>query len=83
MTPEWERLMRFEIARCRRLYVSADIGIGMLPPQSAKCVRAARLLYSRILEVIEGNDYDVFSRRARVPTWQKAALVGKLLSPTG
>jgi phytoene synthase len=83
VTPEWERLMRFEIARCRRLYVSADIGIGMLPPQEAKCVRAARLLYSRILEVIEGNGYDVFSRRARVPTWQKAALVGKLLSPAG
>ena len=75
--------MRFEIARCRRLYVSADIGIGMLPPQAAKCVRAARLLYSRILDVIEANGYDVFSRRASVPTWQKAVLVGKLLSPTG
>jgi phytoene synthase len=81
VTPAWRELMRFEIARCRRLYVSADIGIGMLPPQSARCVRAARLLYSQILEVIEAHDYDVFTRRARVPTWQKAALVGKLLSP--
>ena len=73
--------MRFEIARCRRLYVSADIGIGLLPDRSARCVRSARLLYSRILEVIEAHDYDVFTKRARVPSWQKAAMVGKLLSP--
>ena len=79
VTPEWVELMRYEIARCRRLYVSADIGIGMLPPRSARCVRAARLLYSRILDVIETQGYDVFSRRARVPTWQKAAMVAKLV----
>jgi len=60
--------------------VSADIGIGMLPPRSARCVRAARLLYSRILDVIETQGYDVFSRRARVPTWQKAAMAAKLVS---
>jgi phytoene synthase len=29
-------------------------------------------LYSRILERIEARDYDVFSGRARVPTWRKA-----------
>jgi phytoene synthase len=79
VTPEWIELMRFEIARCRRLYVSADIGIGMLPPRSARCVRAARVLYSRILDVIEEQGYDVFARRARVSTWRKAALVAKLL----
>ena len=79
VTPEWTELMRFEIGRCRRLYVSADIGIGMLPPQSARCVRTARVLYSRILDVIEEQGYDVFSQRARVPTWQKAALVARHL----
>ncbi len=82
VTPEWTELMRFEIGRCRRLYVSADIGIGMLPPQSARCVRTARVLYSRILDVIEEQGYDVFSRRARVPTWQKAALVARHLRAT-
>jgi phytoene synthase len=73
--------MRFEIARCRRLYISADLGIGLLPDRSATCVRTARMLYSQILDVIEAQDYDVFTKRARVPTWQKAAMVGKLLSP--
>ena len=45
-------------------------------------MRAARLLYSRILDVIEEQGYDVFTERARVPTWQKAALVARRLSPS-
>jgi len=77
VTPEWVALMQFEIERCRELYRSADAGIGLLPPRSATCIRSARVLYSRILDVIEEHGYDVFSTRARVPTWQKAALVGK------
>jgi phytoene synthase len=80
VTPQWEALMRFEIERVRRLYVSADLGIGMLPARSARCITAARVLYSRILEVIEANGYDVFSQRARVPGWQKAALVARSMA---
>lgn len=66
-------LMQFEIARCRELYESADRGIAMLPPASARCIRAARVLYSGILEQIEGAGYDVFASRVRVPTWKKVA----------
>jgi phytoene synthase len=71
----WRALMRFEIERCRALYRSADVGITMLPPSSARCIRAARVLYSEILDRIETADYDVFSRRATVPTWRKCAAV--------
>ncbi|MEZ5256522.1 MAG: squalene/phytoene synthase family protein [Ilumatobacteraceae bacterium] len=53
-------LMRFEIDRCRELYRSADLGIDMLPASSARCIRAARTLYSGILDRIEAADYDVF-----------------------
>ena len=73
--------MRFEIARCRRLYVSADIGVGLLPPRSARCVRTARLLYSRILDVIEANGLRRVRPSGSVPMWQKAALVGRQLLP--
>jgi phytoene synthase len=69
--------MAFEITRCRTLYRSADDGIAMLPPASARCVRSARILYSRILERIEAADYDVFSERARVPTREKMAVVAR------
>lgn len=75
----WRELMRFEIARCRELYASADLGVDDLPRSSARCVRAARTLYSEILERIEAADYDVFRVRARVPTWRKAELVGRTM----
>jgi 15-cis-phytoene synthase len=75
----WVALMRFQIDRCRQLYAQADRGIALLPPSSARCVRAARVLYSRILERIERQGYDVFSSRARVPTWEKLTTVGRLV----
>ena len=79
VSPEFVDLMRFEIDRCRELYGSADLGIALLPDRSAKCVGAARVLYSRILDKIEAQDYDVFSGRASVPTREKAAVVARLL----
>ncbi|MGB0112217.1 MAG: phytoene/squalene synthase family protein [Ilumatobacteraceae bacterium] len=77
-TPAFVELMRFEIARCRELYTSAAIGIDMLPGRSATCVRAAHTLYSQILDQIEENHYDVFSRRATVSTTTKALTLAKL-----
>jgi 15-cis-phytoene synthase len=82
VTPAWRALMRFEIARARRLYESADRGIALLPPRSAACVRTARVLYSRILERIEDNGYDVFSTRARVSTPAKLGTALRCLAGT-
>ena len=82
VTPEWQALMAFEIGRTRDYYASADLGIPMLPPSSTRCIRAARTLYSEILDRIERADADVFSKRARVPSARKALVVGRsLLSP--
>ena len=71
--------MGFEIERARALYRSADRGVALLPPASARCIRAARTLYSEILDRIEAAGYDVFTHRATVPTWRKAALAGRLM----
>jgi len=79
VTPGFVELVRFEIDRCRELYVSADRGIALLPDRSAKCVGAARVLYGRILDKIESQGYDVFSSRASVSTREKAAVVARLL----
>ena len=75
----WRELMRFEIRRARALYDQADFGVDLLPPSSARCIRAARVLYARILDVIEDHDLDVFTERARVPAWQKAVVVARAL----
>ena len=81
VTPAWRALMTFEIARNRALYDSADRGIDLLPARSATCIRSARLLYSRILDRIEDADYDVFSRRVRVPTSEKLVTVAAAFVP--
>ncbi|MBM7783935.1 phytoene/squalene synthase family protein [Tenggerimyces flavus] len=79
----WRALMRFEIERTRAIYREADKGIPLLPRRSARCVATARILYSRILDRIEANDYDVFTRRARVPSAEKLWVAARsLLSPT-
>lgn len=80
VTPAFIALMSYEIDRTRQLYASADRGVGLLPPSSARCIAAAAALYSRILDVIEANDYDVFSRRASVATWKKAVVVGRTIA---
>lgn len=81
-TPEFVDLMKFEIARCRELYVSADKGLAMLPNRSRKAITAARKLYSRILDKIEERNYDVFSGRASVSTASKAVMVMRMLLPS-
>jgi 15-cis-phytoene synthase len=51
----------------------------MLPPRSARCVGTTRVLYAQILDQIELNGYDVFSGRAQVPTWSKAATAARMM----
>ena len=72
----WRTMMRFQVARCQRLYQHADSGIPLLPDRSARCITAARVLYARILDQIAANDYDVFTRRARVSLPNKLATAG-------
>jgi phytoene synthase len=67
----WRALMRFQIARARRLYAEAWPGIVWLNPDGRLAVAAATELYSAILRDIETHDYDVFNRRAYLNTWGK------------
>jgi 15-cis-phytoene synthase len=59
-------LMRFEIGRARKLYEIADEGIAYIPRGRRFPVVVARELYAAILDRIEAQNYDVFSRRAQV-----------------
>lgn len=77
VTRSFRDLMRFEVARCRALYRTAESGVVLLPPQSARCIRTASALYEGILDEIEFNDYDVFDRRAAVSPARKLVLVAR------
>lgn len=80
----WRGFMAEQIARNRSLYEDADRGLAFLPDRSRRCVATARRLYSQILDRIEAADYDVFTRRVRVPTWHKAQVaLSALIAPSG
>lgn len=64
-------LMDFQIARTRRYYESSDVGIQMLSSDSRLPVSLARYNYSRILDRIEKNKYQVFQKRAFLSTTEK------------
>jgi len=43
-------------------------------PWSRACIRTAFRLYGGILDEVERAGYDVFGRRATVPTWRRLAV---------
>ncbi|HEY0406930.1 MAG TPA: phytoene/squalene synthase family protein [Pyrinomonadaceae bacterium] len=65
-------LMTFEIERARSLYREAERGIPLLAAEARFTVLLAARLYARILDEIERNGYDVYTRRAHL------SLAGKL-----
>lgn len=78
MSDEFIALMKFQIARARRYYESAEKGIPMLSSDSRLPVRLAHDNYSRILDQIETNDYQVFTRRAYLSFTRKLAIVPRI-----
>lgn len=76
----WRAIMAFQIERARRFYAEAESGIGLLSEDARWPVWSALALYRQILDVIEANGYDVFTRRAYVPSLRKLlTLPGTLL----
>ena len=71
--------MAFQIARARALYAQSDQGIEELPRYARPAVQLARVLYSKILDRIEEENYNVFGQRLRVSRWQKLQCLARLL----
>ncbi len=79
---KWRSLMRFEIERTRVLYTIGVFGISYLNKSGRRAVYAAALIYKEILDKIEKNNYDIFSRRAVVSPFRKTVLLLKSLCKT-
>ncbi len=71
-------LMKFEIARARALYAEAELGIPRLHSDARLPVLSAARLYARILDAIEQNSCDVFTRRAHLPLSRKLRALPRL-----
>ena len=78
VTNRWRQFMRFQIQRTRDLYEESWPGIKLLEPGGRLAIGAASVLYNGILDEIEKNDYDVFSRRASLSLSEKLRRVPAL-----
>lgn len=76
LTPEIIDLLRFQIARVRRLQAEAEPTIQFLAKESRPCIRAASELYCGIVDEVESIGYDVFKRRAGTSSLRRARVAG-------
>ena len=73
-TPAIKEALAYQIARVRSLEAESRIGISMLHPAAQPCIEAARVLYCGIVDEVEKIDYEVFSKRAKVPTSKRLSI---------
>lgn len=76
MTPEIVEAIKYQIARVKDLQNIAEAGIKYLDPISRPCIRAASELYCGIVDEIEANGYDVFTKRATTSQWRRLRVAG-------
>ncbi|WVY89340.1 hypothetical protein V8G54_034854 [Vigna mungo] len=66
VTEKWRKFMKGQIKRARMFFDEAEKGVAELNPASRWPVWASLLLYRQILDSIEANDYNNFTKRAYV-----------------
>nr|ACU29637.1 phytoene synthase [Elaeagnus umbellata] len=66
VTDKWRNFMKSQIKRARLFFDEAEKGVTELSAASRWPVWASLLLYRQILDEIEANDYDNFTKRAYV-----------------
>nr|ABW80613.1 phytoene synthase E1 [Thinopyrum obtusiflorum] len=66
VTDKWRKFMKRQIKRARMFFEEAERGVTELRKESRWPVWASLLLYRQILDEIEANDYNNFTKRAYV-----------------
>lgn len=79
VSEKFRNLMKFQIKRANEYYSKADLGIPMLSSDSRLPVYLARHNYSRILNKIEDNNYNVFDSRAYLNYTEKLSMLPRVL----
>ncbi|XP_062198711.1 phytoene synthase 3, chloroplastic-like [Phragmites australis] len=77
VTDEWRSFMRGQITRARSFFRQAEEAATELNQESRWPVWASLLLYQQILDEIETNDYNNFTKRAYVPKAKKLMALPK------
>jgi phytoene synthase len=79
ITKEFRHLMAFETERAWSYYRRSESLLDDLAPAGRRVYRAMREIYGGLLHEIERRQFDVFSRRIRLPVWRKLWITGKSL----
>ncbi|KAG0484981.1 hypothetical protein HPP92_009060 [Vanilla planifolia] len=77
VTDKWRHFMKNQIKRARMFFQEAERGVDELSQASRWPVWASLLLYGQILDEIEANDYDNFTKRAYVSKSKKLMTLPK------
>ena len=78
LSPRFIELMRFQVRRARVLFDRAEAVLPLFPTDGSRLtVRLMQRTYAGILDVIERQGYDVFSRRAYTSRTHKALILGR------
>ncbi|WP_420753632.1 phytoene/squalene synthase family protein [Rhodococcus sp. O3] len=73
--PRVRRALAHFVALTRAEYRRAEPGLALLPDRVRPGIRAAFVLYGRILDQVEAHGYRVFDRRVVVPRRQRVAVL--------
>lgn len=73
----WSRFCDFQIDKTRLLYSKANRAIKNLPKSYQKSILLSSKLYESILDKIEKNNFDVFSKDAHTTKYEKLKIILK------
>lgn len=83
VTPGFKLLLKSQIKRARQFYLDSEPGLKMIADKRSRFVAAImKEVYSGILDEIEKNNYDVFSKRAFVGFGSKLIRTLKVMART-
>jgi len=78
MNENFVEMMKFQMIRARDYYCKSEKGIPLLEKDTRFTVLLASRIYSKILDEIERQNYDVFTRRAHTTFSQKLRMIPKI-----
>ena len=70
-------LLAFEAARAEHYYRSAEALLALIAADSRPALWVLVTIYRRLLQRIVDRNFDVFTQRLRVPTWEKLWILGR------
>jgi phytoene synthase len=70
-------LLALEASRARNFYASAEELLPLIDQDSRAALWVLVTIYQRLLERIVARNYDVFSERVSMPTYQKLTILAQ------